>query len=409
MKKVQQYSIYAILISLFGQVYFFPFNSNFKFSLSVIFLSVILLYRKELNCIILSNSVGVLTFSLRMLASITGIAETTFIEALIHQFPALIYYFTFGVLFYLLDIKTKVDKNYFNLIFLIIIDTTSNVIEMLVRNQESLVSWDVLLLTFVLVAIIRTIFVTAFIYIIEKIKNESKRKKFRELIFLNASLDSELFYLKKSSEDIEKTMHLSYRLYEKLKTPEFKSHALEVSKNIHEIKKDYDRVIDGIEVNLGNINKYVMTSKEMTEIIRKNTLKQINKSKKDITFDFILHDEFNVRKYHPLFTVINNLIINSIQAIDEKGFIRLLQSSDDKNFYFSIHDNGKGITPGEIKVIFEAGYTTKYNEATGHMSKGIGLRHVEDIVQNIFMGKIDVTSKKNECTTFKIRIPKANL
>ncbi|KAA2301777.1 ATP-binding protein, partial [Clostridioides difficile] len=60
-------------------------------------------------------------------------------------------------------------------------------------------------------------------------------------------------------------------------------------------------------------------------------------------------------------------------------------------------------------VIFEPGYTTKFNEV-GIAATGIGLSHVRDIVQSL-AGQIKVESAPPRArgTTFRIAIPKINL
>ena len=49
--------------------------------------------------------------------------------------------------------------------------------------------------------------------------------------------------------------------------------------------------------------------------------------------------------------------------------------------YFSIKDSGKGIPEEDISIIFEPGYTTKYNDK-GVAATGIGLSHVKEIITN---------------------------
>lgn len=408
-KRINKYIIFSLLIALFGQVYFFPFSSSFKFSLSVIFLAVILLYMEDLNVFILSNTVGIMIFVLRSLPMVFNGTNVNFMEAFYVNFPSVVYYFIYAFLFYILDIRDKVNKNYFNLILLVIIDTLSNISEILIRQDIESIAFEVVLLTFVIVAILRTIIASIFVYIFEKNKIEHKKQKVMDLLFLNASLDSELFYLKKSTHDIENTMNLSYNLYEKIDDPTLKREALEISKNIHEIKKDYNRVIDGIEINLNKIDKYTMGIEEAKEIIENNCVKQINKTGKDISIIFSIKDDFKVTKYHSLFTVLNNLIINAIEAIPEEGYIKVVEFTENDNYIFRVRDNGQGIKTEDLEVIFEPGYTTKFNQATGKMSQGIGLRHVKDIVENIFNGSIEAESKVGDYTNFIIKIPKKNI
>jgi signal transduction histidine kinase len=61
-----------------------------------------------------------------------------------------------------------------------------------------------------------------------------------------------------------------------------------------------------------------------------------------------------------------NIILNSIDAIKKQGTIRIKTSkTEDASVQIQISDNGKGIDPDTIKVVFNPFFTTK--------SKGTGL------------------------------------
>lgn len=95
-----------------------------------------------------------------------------------------------------------------------------------------------------------------------------------------------------------------------------------------------------------------------------------------------------------------NLIINSVQAMDDNGEITISTTNDwnKKNIIISVTDFGKGIPEKNIEKIFDPFYSTK---DTG---TGLGLSIVYSIIIN-HRGNIDVTSTKNEGTTFTISFP----
>ena len=97
--------------------------------------------------------------------------------------------------------------------------------------------------------------------------------------------------------------------------------------------------------------------------------------------------------------VLNNLIKNSVQAVEGKNGIIDIRLSDNKNFYLiEITDNGKGISDAEKNKIFSPNFTTK----TG--GTGLGLAMVKSIIES-YNGKIWFESKKNTGTTFYIELP----
>lgn len=94
-----------------------------------------------------------------------------------------------------------------------------------------------------------------------------------------------------------------------------------------------------------------------------------------------------------------NLLVNAMQAIDEKGDIIVKTGITPLHQAFvAISDNGKGISTDQVKTIFHPFFTTKA-EGTG-----LGLAICHNIVNN-HGGDIQVTSKVREGTTFVVNFP----
>ena len=99
--------------------------------------------------------------------------------------------------------------------------------------------------------------------------------------------------------------------------------------------------------------------------------------------------------------VFMNLLVNSIQAIEGKGSIRIRTSSDRDNVYVKVVDTGKGMSAEQIDRIFDPGFTTK---GVG-VGTGLGLSISYNIVQK-HKGEIKVESKMEEGSTFTIVLPR---
>ena len=98
--------------------------------------------------------------------------------------------------------------------------------------------------------------------------------------------------------------------------------------------------------------------------------------------------------------VIVNLIVNSIQGMQDGGTIEIKTVFDKKNVYLSIKDSGIGIEKENLKKIFLPFFTTKnVNEGTG-----LGLSVVHGIISS-HGGTIKVKSKPNEGAIFTIILP----
>lgn len=405
MKQYRDYFLFSVITAIMGQIYFFPFEMEFKFSLAVIILPIILFLFERMNPVILSILSGIMIVALR---SFAHIFTNNFAEIILLEGPAFFYYVIFGILFYILNMREKVEESIFNLVFLVVIDSTGNIFEVIIRGNITS-EFDRILLAIFLVASLRAVVVSIFVYYIKRSHLKNQKERFRELIFLNAGLNSELFYLKKSGTDLEKMMKLSYEMYEDMNESKNKERALKLAKNIHEIKKDYRRVIEGINYNIDKTSEYRLSFKELIDIVVHNSDKIIYNSKKQIQLHVRLKEDFYIDEYYSLLIIINNLIINSIEAIEESGHVYINQFSEEENIYIQVKDSGAGIHQEDLKVIFKPGFTTKYDKATGKMSSGIGLNHVKDIVENIFKGSIEVESEVEAYTVFTITIPRMYL
>ena len=98
--------------------------------------------------------------------------------------------------------------------------------------------------------------------------------------------------------------------------------------------------------------------------------------------------------------VFMNVILNAVQAIKEKGIIKIITYQKGNYINVEIRDNGSGIPEQNLPKIFEPFFTTKeVGKGTG-----LGLSIAYNIIKN-HNGTIEVNSKVNEGTTFTIKIP----
>lgn len=99
--------------------------------------------------------------------------------------------------------------------------------------------------------------------------------------------------------------------------------------------------------------------------------------------------------FSKLVIVFMNLITNSIQAIENTGFIHIKINEDSGTVTIEIEDSGSGIPSELLPKIFDSLFTTK---AAG---TGLGLAYCKSIVEQ-HNGTITV---KNNPTTFTIKLP----
>ncbi|HSU27007.1 MAG TPA: HAMP domain-containing sensor histidine kinase, partial [Chitinophagaceae bacterium] len=104
----------------------------------------------------------------------------------------------------------------------------------------------------------------------------------------------------------------------------------------------------------------------------------------------------------PLFDwVIENLLKNSLDAMEEKGMITVDISEEKETIQIDVSDTGKGISKQNISHVFKPGFTTKKR------GWGLGLSLSKRIIEQFHGGQLFVkSSEPGKGTTFRIILKK---
>lgn len=402
--------IICFVSTLMGQFYISPDNSGFRLTLVVFFTSLFLVYFKDYNVMLISSAVGISTFLFRSMIYYLK-HDLAYFDVLVQFFPALLYYFLFGFLFEILKVRENLDSPLNGFLALLVADSLPNIIEVSLRKIWLISDFSLVINQIILTGIFRTTAVMIIYYwsrhYINKLQANEKEKYYRESTMLISKLKTELFFLKKSKQNIEDLVAYTHDHYEKAEDEKYKAPLLKIAKDIHEIKKDYLRVTTGMKsVFNSDSNIKYMSNKDIFDIIEDNTLKLIKSSNKKIQFTTRYNNIFLTEKYYSTISVLNNLIINSIDAIETSGKINIGSIVLKNSVKFYVEDNGKGIPEDKLEIVFKSGYTTKYDPDTGKMSTGLGLSHVQNIVRDFFEGEVDIESTQKKGTKISFTIPK---
>lgn len=415
----------SIVTTLMGQVYINPFNSDFRLSIGIAILIFLLLKFQDISILLTTTCTATLVFIFRFsidfiqLSSIVDISDIA-----LKHLPSAIFYIVFGVALYQLHIRDYKQQPIFFIFLVGISDILSNISEAAARQEFTKTSIEIILTSIFTAGFLRA---TIAFLLFSSIKaynmlilKEEHQKRYINLLLFTANMKTEVFFLKKTMQDIEQAMERCYSIYTELKdkkeslninyTNRLKDRILNLSKDIHEIKKDNQRVVSGIERLLPQKEKEnVMKLSTIFKMLRDNTMRYIEDIGKEIDIFTDYTNNYSIKDYYPLISIVNNLISNSIDAIENSGYIRISQYIENDYIIFKIMDTGIGIKKEDVEVIFEPGFSTKFDRKTGHMSTGLGLTHVKHIVDKYFGGRIEVNSQIRQGTSFIIYIPVNNI
>ncbi len=407
---MNKYFTYFILLLLTKYLKFFFFERKLEFSGAVFSLFLIILIDKKIN---LWKLVGIFTgiFLIDVFIFDWVFYNYSIKESFELAFPAAYYYYIFLFICILIDVRkfNHVKK----MMALLTIDLICNLLELIVKT-----SFSYNLLKYIIIAIIVRGVMVYLIFLTYKKKEmlifqEEHQKKYLKLNLMASNLEAESFYLKKMSSNVENLMKQSYTSYKNVSSvEEAKGYFLDLSREIHELKKDYARVIAGLDNLFENFEQEeTLGLSKIGEIIKSNTERYLAEHSLDISINVKFRDNFKVRYYHKIFVIINNLIINSIESLSERKErlskrpeVAVYQYSDRDSVYIIVLDNGPGIPEAFIDLVFNPGFTTKFDSKTGDSSTGMGLSHVKNTIDEMG-GVIKIISSPDKGTKFTIQLP----
>ena len=410
LKKMTLIALVDIGASLF---YFGYLIQEFRITLSVITLPVLLYIYRELKPLPTVVYVGIISILGR--SFFMTLSGYTFLEAFNGSYPEMGFYILYGMIYQYFYNRYK-GLDYTTWFAAIVsCDFLGNMAEIMTRalitgNFEPLKDTLTLLLIAVIRGGIAFMIILAMHYYRLLLKRKEHEERYRRLVAFSSEMESEIYYMNMNLDFVEKVMSNSYNLYEKLaKEENLKEEAqvaLNIAKEVHEVKKNYIGVIEGMEDIMGKrIEQRSMNLKDIVEILKNIMYAYINKNDLDIQLDFIIREDVKIQKHYYIMSILRNLLMNGLESIGEgKGNVEMTFEKLDNFGVFKVKDTGRGIKDKNLGYIFHPGFSTKFKEGSGDIKRGIGLTLVKDIVEKEFKGKITVSSDE-KFTEFKVVIP----
>ena len=409
MSENKKFFLIAITVAMAAQVHLNFFIPGFIITLSVIVLGT-LIYIMDANPVKACLLTAFISPLFRAIIEFLLNGDLKNIIYLIS--PDIIFYLVYAVCIYFFYKYCKENLvKYFLLVFFS--ELIGNIIEIGFRVQNANGFTYETFKFLVIIALIRStvvvVLISGFKYYKLLLTSEEHDRRYQKLLMKKAYFESEIYFMKKNIDDIEKTMKKAYQLYKLTQNSdsEIRNLSLDIAKNIHEVKKDYIRVVDGLSeiADEDVLNKNSFNIIEIIDIIKLNSIDLINKNEKNIYLNFHSKSKLDISKHYLLVSVLRNLIDNSIDAIEKKGDIKILVENDNENMKLEISDTGGGIPKDQIDYIFEIGYSSKFSDKTGKSNRGMGLTIVKEIIENKFEGRMEVVSDYENWTKFNIYIP----
>ncbi|GEK33684.1 sensor histidine kinase [Kurthia sibirica] len=399
----------AIITAIGGEVKLSPFSGeNFRFGIGPITFLFMLLIRQPKNYILTGfMTAGILMFFRISIDLIIYGEEMS--SAINEHLPSSVFYIVYSVGFYVFKLEQYKDRPVFLGLFATLIEISSNSIEHLLRLMllpEIVYNGGAWLLLFA-VAVLRSFFVVG---LYSSITLAEQKKRLEEQLAMGSDLYIETLYLQKSMHHTEQIMADSYDLYRLLKKrndQELAKKALYIAQEIHEVKKDAQRIFSGLsDLSLIQTDRELFTLSQILEMSASSNSKYAQHIARQVEIDWSTTVDFTVREYMLFMAILNNIVSNAVESIAETGRVTIEVQEQGAHIRVIISDNGKGISDDELTIIFEAGYTTKYSEK-GVAATGIGLSHVKEAVK-LLEGQLTVQSSI-EGTTFIIDLPREKL
>ncbi|MEK4227871.1 ATP-binding protein [Solibacillus sp. FSL H8-0538] len=395
----------ALLTALGSELKIMPFeDAPFRFGLgSIIFFLALLIQPVPIIKTGIITGFTVVAFRALVDTLYTG---NPISQQWVEHFPAALFYIVFAVCLKTINIEQIKSHPFMLGLYGIAFEVLANTMEQLTMTlfiTQQRATYDEFLL-FVAVAFLRSFFVVGFY---STITVSEQKKQMQQLLNIHSELYVESLYLQKSMAQIEQITADSFQLYKQLKPVDtsFSSELLRISQEIHEIKKDTERIYAGLSKIVTTKRSDTFLLSDLIRFVVEANENYANLLNKRISFTTACSTDMRTHEHIALLALLNNLVANAVEAIEQVGSIELTIHSTPQKTTFVVKDDGQGIKASMLSVIFDPGFTSKFNEA-GIASTGIGLSHVQTIISRL-QGNITVISA--EWTTFTVTVPTKKL
>ncbi len=415
-RKYQRIIIASICVALASQIGVNALVPGNIIAISALALPLFLYFNQDLNPLQLGLAIALASPIFRgFYLFITQ--ETTTSNVLLYTLADIIFFACYTLIYYLLYWRRTFQNNIAFFLTIIICDYLANIAELSFLNHFHPFTLHIIQALFI-IALCRSTLAFALAFGVHYVRlltvsSDSHERQYYHFIWVASAVKSEVYFMKKTINEIERVTKNAYLLNERLKDeqrPEEQAIAYKIAQHVHEIKHSYQNVIKGLGDYFDDSSNEPMLMHDILKIVTSYSQMIIRKKKAAINLVVQNQVDAKIPQHYYLVTILSNLILNGIDAIEKKpnGEILIQVTEDAKWVYISVTDNGKGIPANLINLIFKPGFSTKF-DSSGDIYRGIGLSSVQTIAREQFGGQITVDSTPELGTTFAVTLDRNKL
>lgn len=406
----QRILVVALCVALASQVNFEVLTPGFIVAVSPLLLPVFLYFNTDLNPLSLIGTVALASPIFRgLLLWLSHSGQITDIGLL--TLSDIGFYICYGVLYYWLYWRRGSWNDLTFFCTIVLCDYGANLFEIAVMNHGDFANYHFFQLLFI-VALVRSIlgciFAFGYHYLNLMLRKEKHEKQYYQFVLAAAAVKNELYFMQKNVVEIERIMQNAYLLNQNLQNenPDASQRALEIARDVHEVKKNYRNVITGLGEQFDLNQMQTMRLTEILRIVVSDLRATIKEHQLNVVVQTQNEVEVVVGKHYALVTILSNLLLNGLEAMSDQksGRLHINISRINNEIILEIDDNGVGMDSAVQTAIFQPGFTTKFDLQTGDVYRGIGLYHTKKIIEEQFKGQISVQSKPGQGTTFTVHL-----
>ncbi|MBO5564266.1 MAG: ATP-binding protein [Lachnospiraceae bacterium] len=412
MSKRTKYILMAAGTALSSQIYLNMFADGFIIAFSPLMMAVFLYLFRDLNPF---RSICLIALASPLFRLVVMIMQSGNVVDSMHLvLPDMAFFFAYAFFFCKLFYRFGYTPYHNYYLRIALCDFCSNCVELSVRALSSLATFSIATFQgFLILALVRSLLVLLVCIILDinysLLTRQEHEANYKQLLLMAATLNSEVYFMQKNMNEIEDIMKNAFSLYRTLQEDnypkELQNTSLTIAKDIHEVKKGYRRVIKGIHDNflIGFKDSPTLLLSELLQILSADIDRASMTARLHLSIYTSYETDYRIQKHFAFTSIVRNLVNNSVDALTSLSpthhgeiFVRCRDMVKNGRPYcvVEVKDNGPGIEENIKEVMFVPGFSTKYDEDTGDINRGLGLTLVKDLLEQKFDGSIEVTSSE---------------